>query len=99
MKFMNWVLASSMMASVTWAAPRSTAMRSISRRAIGRMKSGMFSKRFSAAGAQGIPSVAFFESSFRHSKEGGCFLAHGLAKEDDVAVAKAKARKLPKHRK
>jgi predicted dienelactone hydrolase len=40
--------------------------------------------------------VAFFESSFRHSKEGACFLARGLGKEDDVAVAKAKARKLPK---
>src|SRR3989442_12829649 len=49
-KFMNLVLASSMMASVTWAAPRSIAIRSISRRAIGRLKSGMFSTRFSAAG-------------------------------------------------
>ena len=43
--------------------------------------------------------VAFFESTFRRSKEGACFLARGLAKEDDVAVAKAKARKLPKKRK
>ena len=43
--------------------------------------------------------VAFFESSLRHSKEGTCFLARGLGKEDDVAVARAKARKLPKHRK
>src|SRR3989442_5843923 len=66
-KFMNLVLASSMMASVTWAAPRSAAIRSISRRAIGRMKSGMFSRRFSAAGAHGMPSVAFFESSMTWS--------------------------------
>jgi predicted dienelactone hydrolase len=40
--------------------------------------------------------VAFFESTFRRSKEGACFLARGLGKEDDVTVAKAKARKLPK---
>lgn len=40
--------------------------------------------------------VAFFESTFRKSKEGACFLARGLDKEADVTVEKAKARKLPK---
>lgn len=40
--------------------------------------------------------VAFFESSFRKSKQGACFLARGLDEETDVTVEKAKARKLPK---
>jgi predicted dienelactone hydrolase len=42
--------------------------------------------------------VAFFESSFRHSKEGACFLARGLAKEEDAAVAKGKTKKLPRRK-
>ena len=42
--------------------------------------------------------VAFFESTFRRSKEGACFLARGLGKEDDASVAKAKAKKLPRRK-
>ena len=41
--------------AVTVAKPRSLAIRSTSRRAIGRMKSGMFSSLRSASGAQAIP--------------------------------------------
>ena len=40
--------------------------------------------------------VAFFESTFRKSKQGACFLSHGLAKEDDVTVRRGKGRKLPR---
>ena len=40
--------------------------------------------------------VAFFESTFRKSKEAKCFLARGLAKEADVTLDRARARKLPK---
>jgi hypothetical protein len=42
--------------------------------------------------------VAFFESTFRRSREGACFLARGLGREDDVAVAKARAKKLPRRK-
>ena len=42
--------------------------------------------------------VAFFESTFRKSKEGACFLARGLAKEDDVTVRRGKGRRLPRPR-
>ena len=63
MNFMNFSLASSITWAVIVVAPRSFAIRSISRRAIGRMKSGMFSSRFSASGVQAIPLVSFFESS------------------------------------
>jgi predicted dienelactone hydrolase len=38
--------------------------------------------------------VAFFESTFRRSKPGSCFLARGLAKEPDVTVARAKGKRL-----
>jgi predicted dienelactone hydrolase len=40
--------------------------------------------------------VAFFESTFRKSKAGSCFLARGLAKEPDVAVERAKGKRLPR---
>ena len=40
--------------------------------------------------------VAFFESTFRKSKDGGCFLARGLAKEPDATVERAKGKRLPR---
>jgi hypothetical protein len=43
--------------------------------------------------------VAFFESTFRKSKVGSCFLARGLAKEPDVTVERAKGKRLPRQAK
>ncbi len=40
--------------------------------------------------------VAFFEATFRKSKEGACYLARGLAKEPDVQVERGKPKKLPR---
>ncbi len=43
--------------------------------------------------------VAFFESTFRKSKDASCFLAHGLAKEPDATVERAKGKRLPRRTK
>ena len=55
MNFINLSFASSITCAVMVAIPRSFATRSISLRAMGRMKSGIFSSRFSASGVQVIP--------------------------------------------
>ncbi len=41
--------------------------------------------------------VAFFESTFRRSKDARCFLARGLGKEPDATVQQRKGRQLPRH--
>ena len=62
--FMNFSLASSMTWAVISVNPRSFAIRSISRRAIGRMKSGILSMRCSASFVHAMPlGESFLESS------------------------------------